>query len=159
MTNFEKVIDFNKSFGIKVFDAVQKDIFDTDPKTVNYRMSLITEEVNELKEAVEKKDMKEVIDALSDILYVVYGMGASFGIDLDKSFKIVHESNMTKLCETEDEAIKTVEWYKENDKRYDSPDYRKSDDGKYWVVYNVSTKKILKNINYNPADFGSMLEN
>jgi len=83
-------VQFNASFGIKVFDKVQKDIFDQDPKLVKYRLDLITEEVGELKEAIQNKDMKEVIDGLADILVVVYGCGASFGIDLDRAYDIVH---------------------------------------------------------------------
>ena len=98
-----------------------------------------------------------MIDALSDILYVVYGAGASFGIDLDRSFNIVHESNMSKLCKTEDEAQKTVSNYErlwnEKTSPYDSPDYRRADDGINWVVFNKSTGKILKSINYTPAKF------
>jgi len=155
-TNFQKVVDFNRGFGVKVHDKLQKDILN-DKKLVKYRLDLILEEVNELKEALEKNDIKEVIDALSDISYVTYGMGASFGIDLDKSFDIVHESNMSKLCSTELEAKKTVEWYKQNEKRYDTPAYRKSDNALHWVVYNESTGKILKNINYTPANFDSLL--
>lgn len=157
-TNFKKVIEFNKAFGVTVHDTVQHNIFDEDQKLVKYRLDLITEEVAELQLAIKNKDMKEVIDAASDILYVVYGLGASFGIDLDKSYDIVHKSNMSKLCLTEDDAKETVEWYKHNEKRYDTPAYRKSNDGKYWVVYNASTKKILKNIKYTPADFGVLLD-
>ena len=156
-TNFQKVIDFNKEFGVKIHDKIQKNLFDDDPKLVKYRLDLILEEANELKDAIEKKDIKEVVDALSDLLYVTYGAGASFGINLDESFDIVHDSNMSKLCNTEEEAIKTVEWYRENEKRYDSPSYRQSTDKKYWVVYNKSTGKILKNIYYTPANFDKML--
>ena len=152
-SNFKKVLDFNKSFGIQVFDKIQKNITKDDPKLIKYRLSLITEEAEELKEAVENHDFKEIVDALTDILYVVYGMGTSIGVDLDKAFNIVHKSNMSKLCNTEEEAIETVEWYKNNEKRYDSPNYRKSDDGTKWVVYNESTKKILKSINYKKVNF------
>ena len=152
-SNFKKVLDFNKSFGIQVFDKIQKNITKDDPKLIKYRLSLITEEAEELKEAVENHDFKEIVDALADILYVVYGMGTSIGVDLDKAFNIVHKSNMSKLCNTEEEAIETVEWYKNNEKRYDSPNYRKSDDGTKWVVYNESTKKILKSINYKKVNF------
>lgn len=159
-SNFKKVIDFNEKFGIKVYDKVQLNIFDENPKLLDYRMNLIREEVRELEDAVKNKDFKETIDALSDILYVVYGMGASIGIDLDKSFDIVHKSNMTKLCRSEEEAKKTVEYYEVNKEKlgYDSPDYRLSDDGKYYVVYNRSTMKILKSIYYEPADFKEMLK-
>ena len=158
-TNFQKVLDFNKQFGVEIHDSIQKNVFEDNPKLVRYRLDLILEEVNEQKEAIKNKDMKEVIDALSDISYVVYGMGASFGIDMDKSIDIVHRSNMSKMCATEEEALKTVEWYKENDNQYDSPTYRESYNGKYWVVYNKSTNKILKNINYTPANFDEMLKN
>ena len=156
-TNFRKVYDFNKCFGVPVSDTPEKNVFDEKPDLVKLRFSLIHEEVNELEDAIKTKNFTEVVDALSDILYVVYGAGVSFGIDLDKAFDIVHDSNMSKLCKTEDEARQTVEWYKTHDTPYDSPDYRKSDDGKYWVVYNHSTGKILKSINYIPANFSDLL--
>lgn len=76
------------------------------------RLSLIEEEIKELEEAVEQNNFIEIIDALADILYVTYGAGCSFGINLDTSFDIVHSSNMTKLCKNENEAKETVEWYK-----------------------------------------------
>jgi predicted HAD superfamily Cof-like phosphohydrolase len=152
-TNFLKVINFNKSFGIPVFKCLQKNITKEDPDLIKYRLSLINEEVEELKDAVDNNDFKEIVDALGDILYVVYGMGTSIGVNLDDAFKIIHESNMSKLCNSEDEAIKTVEWYKNNEKKYDSPEYRKSEDGTKWVVFNKSTKKILKSINYKKVNF------
>ena len=157
-TNFQKVVEFNKVFGVPVSTEPQKDVFSKDPKLVNLRMSLIREEVKELEEAVANSDMKETLDALSDILYVVYGMGASLGLDLDKGMGLVHDSNMSKSCTSEKEAQQTVDNYIANDKRYDSPAYRQSPDGKYWVVYNKSTGKILKNINYKEVDFSSMLD-
>lgn len=157
MSNYEKVCqEFNESFGVTTHSTPQKDLFDSDPKLVKYRLDLITEEVGELNEAIENKDLKETIDALSDILYVVYGAFGAFGINGDEAFDLVHQSNMSKLCKTEIEAIQTVESYK-NDPRYDSPKYRLSPNGKYYVVYNESTKKILKSINYNPVSFDSLL--
>lgn len=159
MSNFEKTITFNKTFGVPVFDKVQHEIFDTNPKLVSLRLSLIEEEVKELKEAIKEKDMVETVDALSDILYVVYGMGASLGIDLNKAFDLVHKSNMSKSCSTEQEAKDTVEWYKDQYEKkqqpYDTPSYRKN--GEYWVVFNKSTGKILKSINYQPVKFNSIL--
>jgi len=158
MSNFKKVIDFNKAFGVDNNTTSQTDLFDKDPKLTAYRLSLIEEEVDELKEAVTNKDFVEVLDALSDILYVVYGAFTAFGVDADKAFHLVHESNMSKLCKTESEAQQTVNWYIENDsERYDSPAYRKSEDGIHWVVYNKSTKKILKSINYKPVKFNSII--
>jgi predicted HAD superfamily Cof-like phosphohydrolase len=155
-TNFEKVIEFNRAFGCKMYEKCDKSNLD-DSKLVELRKSLILEEVKELCEALETKSMSETIDALADILYVVYGCGAALGINLDQAYDIVHKSNMTKLCETEDVAKETVEWYKQHEKRYDSPDYRKSDDGRYWIVYNKSTVKILKNKYYVEANFDKMM--
>jgi hypothetical protein len=101
------------------------------------------------------------VDALADILYVVYGMGVSIGMNLDKAFSIVHDSNMSKLCKDETEAQKTVEWYQDQFKQeklsYDSPGYRKSTCGDYWVVFNESTGKILKSINYHQVDFRELI--
>ena len=77
--------------------------------------------------------------------------------DLDKSFDIVHLSNMSKLCVDEAEAKRTVDNYKETQTKYDSPNLKKSENGDYWVVYNESTGKILKSIKYTPANFESML--
>jgi NTP pyrophosphatase (non-canonical NTP hydrolase) len=151
-TNFEKVIEFNKCFGLPHYNNIKKNIIIDNPKLTKLRLALITEENEELHDAVEKNDFIEIIDALADLLYVVYGAGSSFGIDLDKAFNLVHKSNMTKLCKTKTEAINTVSWYKKNETRYDSPNYRKSDNDQYWVVYNESTGKILKSIGYKPVD-------
>ena len=148
MSMYENVRDFNKQFGV---EQSSKSLLN-DEQFINTRMELIREEMRELEEAVKNKDMTETIDALTDILYVTLGMGFSLDIDLDKSFTIVHESNMSKMCDTEEQAIKTVEWYKTNDNRYDSPAYRKNKSGKY-IVYNASTRKILKSIDYKPAVF------
>merc|ERR1712032_964575 len=102
--------------------------------------------------------------ALGDILYVVYGAGGAFGVNLDQAFDLIHKSNMTKLCKTEDEAKETVEWYEKNKTGpdgkypYDTPSYRLSPDGKYYVPYNESTGKILKSINYSPVKFDTILQ-
>ena len=157
LSNFQKVRDeFNIAFGIKNNSVSQPNLFKSDSKLVKYRLSLINEETKELNEAIENDDFIETIDALSDILYVVYGAFSSFGIDADKAFDLVHKSNMSKLCKNEKEAIETVEWYVKEG-RYDSPAYRLSDDGKYYVVYNKNTMKILKSINYTPVNFDSIL--
>lgn len=153
MSNFEKSVHFNKVFGVTVHNTLQPQLFDNNPQLVQYRVNLILEEVKELQDAVKNKDMTETIDALADILFVVYGMGATMGINLDKAYDIVYESNMTKLCKTEQEAIDTIEWYKANESRYAEPTYRKSDDQQFWIVYDKATGKILKNINYIPANF------
>lgn len=252
-TNFNKVIEFNKTFGLAHYDTEQRNVFEENPKLANLRYSLIKEEIGELAEAFETHDFIEVIDALTDILYVVYGAASSFGfninelyyntdtsanssktiyenvlgkvpefasmhigqktvkeefynlslanhyldklqnldanlfrmiqeknydetktvllstlmntyllgcylgIDLNRSFDIVHSSNMSKVCANEDEAKFTVQWYKDNEERYDSPDYRLCYDNTRYVVFNKSTGKILKNTKYVPANFDCMV--
>ena len=95
MSNFNKVKTFMKTFGQEV---KTKPSFSTD-KINSLRYNLIKEELEELKEAMENKDLLEVADALTDILYVTYGAGHAFGIDLDKCFEEVQSSNMSKLGE------------------------------------------------------------
>ncbi len=153
MSNFEKVVEFNRSFGVPVSDTPLPNITRDNPKLARLRLDLILEETRELQEAMEGHDFLETVDALADILYVVYGAGASFGVNMDEAFRLVHESNMSKLCPDEETAIETVRWYKDNVKKtgYDTPAYRLSDDGVNWVVYNESTGKILKSIKYKPV--------
>ena len=93
MTNFEKVGLFMKTFGQEV---KVKASFSSD-KINKLRVDLIEEELKELKDAIKKKDLKETIDALTDILYVTYGAGHSFGVNLDECFEEVQKSNMSKL--------------------------------------------------------------
>ncbi len=161
-TNYQKVVEFNKKFGVTVFDKPQLDIFDKDPASIKLGMDLIREEMRELEEGVKNKDYVEVIDAIGDILVVVNGLAARIGCDADVCMGLVHESNMSKLCKSEDEATNTVTWYKEQFEQkklpYDSAGYKRSDDGKYWVVYNQSSGKILKSINYSPVNFSSMFK-
>ena len=95
MSNFNKVKTFMETFGQEV---KTKPSFSSD-KINSLRYDLIKEELEELKEAIENKDLLEVADALTDILYVTYGAGHAFGIDLDKCFEEVQKSNMSKLGE------------------------------------------------------------
>ena len=93
MTNFKKVELFMRTFGQEI---KKKSSLSTD--NINkVRINLIEEELNEFKEAIKKKDLKEVADALTDILYVTYGAGHAFGINLDNCFEEVQKSNMSKL--------------------------------------------------------------
>ena len=95
MTNFEKVGLFMKTFGqeVKITSSLSSE------KINNLRISLINEELEEFKEAIRNNDLKEAADALTDILYVTYGAGHAFGINLDKCFDEVQRSNMSKLGE------------------------------------------------------------
>jgi predicted HAD superfamily Cof-like phosphohydrolase len=254
-TNYDKVVDFNKCFGSLVSNVLNPSLFKSNPKLVDLKYSLISEEVSELIDAYNNDDIVEIIDALSDIKYVLHGMASAFGINmnivfthyldvyvsyiknsdgsnfniinshynfnnhvknyknnikienfkknldefiiiienvnkdfiniietcnidsliinlckllyyvnkmgayiginLDETFKIVHDSNMSKVCESEELAKKTVDWYLENDNRYKTPTYRKSEFG--WIVYNEDSGKILKSIKYIPAEFAALL--
>ena len=95
MTNFEKVGLFMKTFGqeVKIKAGLSTE------KINELRISLVNEELEEFKEAIKSNDLKEVADALTDILYVTYGAGHAFGINLDKCFEEVQKSNMSKLSE------------------------------------------------------------
>ena len=93
-TNFLQKLSISMMDLGSVSDSIQTNIFKEDPNLVRLRLELISEEFKELIDATNEHDMVETIDALADILYVVYGAGASFGIDLDKAFDIVHRSNM-----------------------------------------------------------------
>jgi predicted HAD superfamily Cof-like phosphohydrolase len=114
MNNFKQEVKYNPEF--------------PDEKVQKLRISLIEEELEELKEAIENKDIVEVADALTDILYVTYGAGAAFGIDLDKCFEEVHNSNMSKL----DRDGRPI--YREDGKILKGPDY-----------FEPNLEKIVKN--------------
>ena len=121
MTNFESVKKFMQTFGQEVRTKAS---FPND-KIIGLRLDLIREELSELEEAIEKKDIKEVADALTDILYVTYGAGHAFGINLDKCFDEVQNSNMSKLGEN-GEPI-----YNESGKVMKGPNYFKPDLSKF----------------------------
>ena len=121
MTNFNKVGTFMKTFGQEV---KTKPSFSTD-KINRLRLDLIKEELSELTEAMNNKDLLEVADALTDILYVTYGAGHAFGINLDKCFEEVQNSNMSKLDEN-GEPI-----YNESGKVMKGPNYFKPDLSKF----------------------------
>jgi predicted HAD superfamily Cof-like phosphohydrolase len=93
MSNFEDVRTFMETFGQMVRTKPQL----PDEKTMQLRFDLIKEELDELDEAMQTKNLKEIADALSDILYVTYGAGYAYGINLDKCFKEVQRANMSKL--------------------------------------------------------------
>ena len=121
MTNFESVKKFMETFGQ---ETKEKACF-PDDKISSLRYDLIKEELSELKEAMDKKDIKEVADALTDILYVTYGAGHAFGIDLDKCFEEVQNSNMSKL------GPNGKPIYNDKGKVMKGPNYFKPDLGKF----------------------------
>ena len=121
MSNFKKVKTFMETFGQEVKN---KPSFSSE-KINNLRYDLIKEELDEFKEALDNKDLLEVADALTDILYVTYGAGHAFGVDLDKCFEEVQQSNMSKL----DEKGKPI--YNEAGKVMKGPKYFKPDLNKF----------------------------
>ena len=121
MSNFNKVKTFMNTYGQ---DVKEKAEF-PENKIVQLRIDLIEEELNELKEAIKNKDIVEVADALTDILYVTYGAGHAFGINLDNCFNEVQNSNMSKL----DEDGKPI--YNESGKVMKGPNYFKPDLSKF----------------------------
>ena len=117
MSNFESVKKFMETFG----QEVKKKAEFPNEKITSLRYELIEEELEELKDAIDRKDIKEVADALTDILYVTYGAGHAFGINLDKCFKEVQNSNMSKL------GLDGKPIYNENGKVMKGPNYFKPD--------------------------------
>ena len=121
MSNFDKVGKFMKTFGQEVNSKAKF----PEEKIIKLRYDLIAEELEEFKVAIKEKNIKEVADALTDILYVTYGAGHAFGINLDKCFEEVQNSNMSKL----DENGKPI--YNESGKVMKGPNYFKPDLSKF----------------------------
>ena len=121
MTNFERVRKFMQTFGQKIKEKAEF----PNEKVTSLRHDLIKEELEEFKDAIDNKDIKEVADALTDILYVTYGAGHAFGINLDKCFEEVQNSNMSKLG-SDGKPI-----YNDKCKVMKGPDYFKPDLNKF----------------------------
>lgn len=155
-TDFQKVLEFNKAFGAILNNKPQHNIFDINPLLVQNRLELITEEYNELLDAIKAKSLDLVVDSCIDQIYVLWGCLQAFGIqDGDKAFDLVHQSNMTKFCKDENEAKLSIEKYKKEG-RYIEPSYKLSSNGLY-IIYDKDTNKILKSINYKPVDLSTIL--
>jgi predicted HAD superfamily Cof-like phosphohydrolase len=150
MSFSQKLKEFHEKFELVIRDTPYTNLFD-DENLVNLRMKLIEEEWKELQEAVQNKDHVEVLDAITDSIYVLVGMCTSCGFDIDKAFDLVHQSNMSKLCDTEEQAQESVEWYNETRPEF-QPAFRKTKDGQKWLVYDKLTGKVLKNKYYKAVD-------
>lgn len=187
-TNFEFIREIVKrkwkEGGINVKEVIDYDAMSNEgiTKTMLFPIYRWTKQ---LEERVNNRDFEGVKHTLTKIIAMVYAVGARYGINIDESYDIVHSSNMTKFCKTEDLAQKTVESYRQKYQKlkeehncpeseeevkkwqddliaqgvnvYDSANYRKSSDGKYFVVFNESTNKILKSIEYTPAKFDRLI--
>ena len=129
MTNFESVKKFMETFGQEIKEKAN---FPND-KIISLRYELIKEELEEFKDAIDKKDIKEVADALTDILYVTYGAGHAFGINLDKCFEEVQNSNMSKL------GLNGKPIYNDKGKVMKGPSYFKPDLSKFIAWWKIIT--------------------
>lgn len=126
-----------------------------DENRCKLRVALIAEELKELEVAILEKDIVGVADALCDIQYVLSGAILEFGLGekFAALFEEVQRSNMSKACETEEEAQATIDFYRKKD---GTECYTKQEDGK-WLVYRSSDNKTIKSINYSPADLDKIV--
>jgi len=140
-----KVSEFHKTFDAPILETPK-----IPSDRCDLRISLIQEELNELKQAIENNDLIEVADALADLQYVLSGSILEFGMKdiFNEMFLDVHESNMSKACKSEREALETISFYKHKD---GTESFYKEMNGK-WLVYRLSDNKVLKSINYTPVN-------
>jgi predicted HAD superfamily Cof-like phosphohydrolase len=140
------VAEFHKTFKHPILDSPQV----PDEKRSKLRIALLAEELKELETAIAEKNIVEVADAFCDLQYVLSGAILEFGLGdkFKELFEEVQRSNMSKACKTEEEAIKTVEHYRQKDgtECY----YTKQDAS--WLVYRKADNKTIKSIAYSPAD-------
>ncbi|MEQ8879109.1 MAG: nucleoside triphosphate pyrophosphohydrolase family protein [Cyclobacteriaceae bacterium] len=151
--SLNQVAEFHKTFHHPVLEKPTI----PDEKRCELRVSLIAEELKELQEAIEDKDIVEIADALCDIQYVLSGAVLEFGLGekFVQLFDEVQRSNMSKACDSEDEAQATVAYYEKERK---TACYYRKEDGKY-LVFRKGDNKTLKSINYSPADLKKILNN
>lgn len=147
-----QVAEFHRTFK----HPIEKQPVIPSEQRCKLRVELIAEELKELEKAIADKDIVEVADALCDIQYVLSGAVLEFGLadKFKELFEEVQRSNMSKSCTTEEEAIKTVEYYQQEK---GTECYYKASDG-HFLVYRKSDNKTLKSINYSPADLKSIIE-
>ncbi len=150
MSFSQKLREFHEKFEMDIRDTPYTELFDNE-RLVNLRMKLIEEEFKELQQAVKDRNIVEVLDAILDLHYVLSGFSVSAGLPEDIGFELVHQSNMSKLCKNEQEALDTVEWYLENRPEF-KPAYRLTKDTQAYLVYDQLTGKVLKNKYYKAVD-------
>lgn len=146
MDYIKKVEEFHKTFGAPVLETPQI----PSKERCDLRISLISEELEEMKEAIEKGDVVEVADAIGDLIFVCFGSILEFGMGdkFDKIFENIHNSNMSKACDSQKDALATLSHYKQKD---GTEGVYKEENGK-WLVYRKEDNKVLKSINYSPAN-------
>ena len=146
------VAAFHRTFNMPVLDTPTI----PDAKRCELRVNLLREELEELEEAIEDGDIIEIADALADLQYVLSGAILEFGLagKFKALFDEVQSSNMSKVCHSMEEAEATLAYYKEH-KNTDGEIVER--DGQF-LVYRVGDKKVLKNVNYKPADLKTIVE-
>ena len=149
----EMVSEFHKTFNAPILETPQI----PSTERCNLRVSLMQEELNEIKEAIENNDLVEVVDGLCDLMYVLSGSILEFGLrdKFVELFNEVQRSNMSKACNTQQEALMTLSHYKKKD---GTEGYYKKINGKF-LVYRASDDKVLKSINYSPAELKKIIKN
>jgi len=149
----------NNKYYVNKEDFINNTVFDDYINNVN-GIRYHTDILNKITKSILEQsfnDVSEVImdynNILDEISVRVFEIAYKLNVDIVNKFRLVHESNMTKVCINEQIAKKTVEWYKENENRYKQPEYKKveCDESEYYVVYDGETKKILKSIEYKPV--------
>ena len=147
-----QVAEFHETFNAPILDNPQI----PSEQRCNLRVSLLQEELNEFKKAIDDKNIVEIADALCDIQYVLSGAVLEFGLGekFVNLFNEVQRSNMSKACNSIDEAQKTIDHYL---KRDGTKGYKKEINGK-WLVYREGDDKVLKSIGYSPADIKKILD-
>ncbi len=148
----KSVAEFHETFKAPILESPQI----PSKERCELRVSLLQEELNELKEAIEDNDITEIADALADLQYVLSGAVLEFGLKdrFDELFAEVQRSNMSKACETQQEAIATLSHYKQKD----GTEGRYEKVGDKWVVYRNSDDKVLKSVEYSPAALREIIE-
>ena len=146
------VEDFHKTFNAPILETPQI----PSKERCDLRINLMQEELDEIKEAIKNNDFVEISDGLCDLMYVLVGSILEFGMGhkFNEIFENIHSSNMSKACSSEQEAIDTINHYKQKD---GTEGYYKEVNGMY-IVYRVGDNKVLKSINYSPVDIRSILK-
>ena len=146
-----KVAEFHRTFKHPIIETP----IIPSKQRCELRVSLLTEEVKELQAAINDNNLTEIADALCDIQYVLAGAILEFGLGekFKSLFDEVHRSNMSKACKTIEEAYETINYYKINE----SCDADFKEEGGLFLVYRTIDHKVLKSVNYSPADLQSIL--
>ncbi len=153
INSLNQVAEFHKTFNAPVLENPQI----PSEQRCELRVSLLQEELNELSQAIKDNNLVEIADALCDLQYVLSGAVLEFGLG-DKFVELFNEvqrSNMSKACKTQQEALATLSHYKQKD---GTEGYYKEVNGMY-IVYRNGDDKVLKSINYSPADLKKIIEN